>query len=134
MKLAVSNSAAVLDTWAMVAFLRGESSAPTVRQAIEAGAAASWINLGEVQYIESRRVGFDTAELAVESMAVAVAADEPTRHTIRAAARIKADGGISFADAFAIELAERLQVPLLTGDPEIIGLSRPTLQVRDIRT
>jgi predicted nucleic acid-binding protein len=79
----------------MIAFLRGEPSASAVREAIEAGASASWINLGELLYIEARRVGFELAELAVESMAAAVAADEPDRSSVKAAARIKADGGAS---------------------------------------
>lgn len=39
---------AVFDTWAMISFLRGEPSAPVVREEIENGAAASWINLGDV--------------------------------------------------------------------------------------
>lgn len=128
-----SRRGAALDTWAIVAFLRDEPSAPAVRKALENGSAASWINLGEVLYIETRRVGAKRAEIAVESMAAAVDAEVPDRHAIQAAARIKAGGGLSYADAFAIEIAERNGLPLLTGDPEILALSRSRLRLGDLR-
>jgi predicted nucleic acid-binding protein len=39
---------------------------------------------------------------------------------VKAAASVKATGGLSYADAFAVALAKEFEAPLLTGDPEII--------------
>lgn len=51
------------------------------------------------------------------------------------AARIKAGGGPSYADAFCIATAERLKAPLWTGDPEIITLAESMrCEVVDLRT
>ena len=49
-----------------------------------------------------------------------------------AAARLKAAGGISYADAFCVASAERHQVPLYTGDPEILALQIPVQRI-DLR-
>jgi predicted nucleic acid-binding protein len=43
---------------------------------------------------------------------------------VRAAAELKAEGGLSFADAFAASLARELAAPLVTGDPEFAGLEQ----------
>jgi ribonuclease VapC len=48
------------------------------------------------------------------------------------AARVKARHTLSYADAFAVALAERLRVPLITGDPEILAMDRE-LEVLDPR-
>jgi predicted nucleic acid-binding protein len=40
---------------------------------------------------------------------------------VKAAASVKATGGLSYADAFAVSLAKEFEAPLLTGDPEIIA-------------
>jgi len=47
---------------------------------------------------------------------------------ILAAARLKAVHRLSYADAFAVGLAEKLGAVIRTGDPEIVGLST-TIQV-----
>jgi predicted nucleic acid-binding protein len=49
------------------------------------------------------------------------------------AARLKAGGGISYADCFAIATAQRYQAPLFTGDPEIIDWAGD-VEVIDLRT
>ncbi len=50
-----------------------------------------------------------------------------------AAARIKARGGLSYADCFVIATAQRYRAPLLTGDPEIIDWAGD-VEVIDLRT
>jgi len=47
----------------------------------------------------------------------------PSKADILAAARIKAKHRLSYADAFAVSLADEMGGTLLTGDPEIIALS-----------
>ncbi len=124
---------AVLDAWALIAFLHDERPAHRVRQALDAGAAASWVNLGEVLYIEARRQGERRALKAVEALAASLDVRPAAGEATRRAALVKARGGLSYADCFAVATAEELGVPLLTGDPEIVRLRRAALQVEDLR-
>ncbi|MFN8201894.1 MAG: PIN domain-containing protein [Solirubrobacteraceae bacterium] len=41
---------------------------------------------------------------------------------VLSASRLKARGGISYADCFAVATAQRHRLPLVTGDPEILAL------------
>lgn len=112
---------AVLDAWAVVAVLMGEPAGPRVEQTIgTGGAGASWINLGEAHYQLTRRRGAAAADMGLRRILSRVQGEEPDAALVMAAARIKAGGGISYADCFVIATAQRYQAPLLTGDPEII--------------
>lgn len=84
-------------------------------------------------YIEGRQHSVDDAVGAVVEFAQSVVAEEPQQQLILEAARIKTTHPVSYADAFAVATAERHRLPLLTGDPELIGLDREHLQVVDIR-
>ena len=46
---------------------------------------------------------------------------------VRAAAELKALGGLSYADCFAASLAQELDATLVTGDPEFAGLEKEGL-------
>ncbi|MEV4419304.1 PIN domain-containing protein [Patulibacter sp. NPDC049589] len=125
----------VLDSWALLALLRAEPAAPAVREAIEESGLAviSWVNLGEVAYIAARRVGWGRAEEVVRDAARSlVRAEDPDPNLVMHAAKWKADGGLSYADAFAAATAERHRAPLLTGDPELIALNG-RIDVVDLR-
>ncbi len=125
----------VLDSWALLALFRAEPAAPAVRKAIEEASLAviSWVNLGEVAYIAARRIGWDRAEQVVRDAARSlVRAEDPDPALIMRAAKWKANGGLSYADAFATATAERHQAPLLTGDPELIALN-DRIDVVDLR-
>ena len=123
-----------LDSWAVLALLRGEPSGPYVRDRIAAERSViSWINLGEVLYLESRRVGVSRAELAVSAVTDVIDTELPDVDLVRAAASRKSAGGLSYADAFAVATAERHREPLLTGDPEIVALADRALEVIDLR-
>jgi predicted nucleic acid-binding protein len=124
----------VLDSWAVLALLRGEPSGPYVRDRIAAERSViSWVNLGEVLYLESRRVGASRADLAVSAVTDVIDAELPDVELVRAAAARKSVGGLSYADAFAVATAERHRGPLLTGDPEIVALADRALEVIDLR-
>jgi PIN domain nuclease of toxin-antitoxin system len=123
----------VLDSWAVLALLRDERSADRVQSAVERGALASWVNLGEAIYVEAPRVGFSVARSVIVRLAEIVRAEEPDAQLVQDAAGVKAEHRLSFADAFAVATAERHVLPLLTGDPEIIGLGRKSLRVVDLR-
>jgi PIN domain nuclease of toxin-antitoxin system len=124
----------VLDAWAVLALLRDEPGADEVDRAVGSGAATMcWINLGEVFYIEARLAGETAAAAVVEAVGKKVNVVNADRELVLEAARVKASHPLSYADAFAVALAERLRVPLLTGDPEILELDRDA-QVIDPRT
>jgi len=116
----------------VLALLRGEPARLRVRAAIERGAICSWINLGEALYKQAREAGWDRAVQVIDAFAANVTAEPADAEMVRAAAAIKADGGVSYADCFAIATAERHRAPLLTGDPEILSLSRPGLKLVDL--
>ncbi len=116
----------VVDSWALVAWVRREPSAPLVRRFLleaEAGngsLAMSWINVAETFYILAKR---DSAAVADEfftrlpSLPIRVVL--PDEEGIMAAARIKAVHPVAFGDAFAIALAQAEQASVITGDDEI---------------
>ncbi len=104
-----------------------------VQEAIAAGGGVvSWVNLGEVYYVSIRRRGAADAELALRLVLASVRAEDTIPQVTREAARLKALGGLSYADCFAIATARRHQAPLLTGDPEIID-SASGVEVIDLR-
>lgn len=111
----------VLDSWALLAYLKDEPAAGRIESEwLESGAAISSINLGEVLYIRIRAIGKDSAQVDVETIRRRLTLVEPDWSLVIAAATIKASGGLSYADAFCIATALHLEAPLWTGDPEII--------------
>lgn len=128
-------SSFVLDSYAILALLGGETGAEEVAlilSALESGLAVSAVNVGEVFYILRRRRGLEAAVSAEEAIyghpRLKVA--EASRERIRAAALLKADGGLSFADAFALALAKELGGTLVTGDPEFAKWERDGQSIR----
>lgn len=111
----------VFDSWALLAYLGGEPAAERIESVwLEEGAAISSINLGEVFYIRIRQVGEESACADVESLRGLLEVIDPDWALVSTAARVKAGGGLSYADAFCIATAHRAEGPLWTGDPEII--------------
>jgi predicted nucleic acid-binding protein len=111
----------VLDSWALLAYLKDEPAAGRIESEwLESGAAISSINLGEVLYIRTRAIGENSARADVETIRRRLTLIEPDWSLVMAAATIKASGGLSYADAFCIATALHLSAPLWTGDPEII--------------
>jgi len=115
----------VLDAFAVMAFLRDEPGGPRVRELLHAAARGetwlylSLINYGEVLYMVERRWGeielhrviAHLDELPIRVMPI----DRPLTF---AAAHVKAHHTISYADAFAVALAQKLDAMVVTGDPE----------------
>jgi predicted nucleic acid-binding protein len=125
----------VLDSWALLAYLKDEPAAGRIESEwLESGAAISSINLGEVLYIRIRAIGEDSALSDVETIRRRLTLVEPDWSLVIAAAAIKANGGLSYADAFCIATALHLKAPLWTGDPEIIDqATEHSCQVIDLR-
>jgi len=119
--------AVVLDAYAVLAFLDDEPGAVAVAEVLRSGEPwMTLVNLGEVMYIVERERGVEAAD---EVWANLRAQERPgagqsirwldvDEVLVRAAAKIKAGGGISYADSFAAAAAGILGCPVLTGDPE----------------
>jgi ribonuclease VapC len=115
----------VLDTFAVVAYLRGESGGEAVRDLLrraqkkEVALSLCLVNYGEVLYMTERAGGLEAATEAiriVEQLPVQIAPVD--RALTFAAAHVKAHHSISYADAFAVALAQELGATVVTGDPE----------------
>lgn len=128
--------AIVLDTWGLIAHLRDEPAGEVVREGwLDEGAAMCSVNLGEALYMEIRARGTEGAGSTVDSVRRELTVVDPDWDLVVSAAKVKAKGGLSYADAFAIATAERLQAPLWTGDPEIVDRAEKlACEVRDLRS
>jgi predicted nucleic acid-binding protein len=115
----------VLDIFAVLAYLQKETGEAPVQSFLERAARAEaslllcLVNLGEVAYIVERQRGHSAAEAAlglIQELPIAIITAD--RVLTLAAAHIKAQFPLSYADAFAAALAEQQQATLLTGDAE----------------
>ncbi|MBI2939302.1 MAG: type II toxin-antitoxin system VapC family toxin [Chloroflexi bacterium] len=115
----------VLDSFAVISLLRqqpgGERVRELLRQAAAGGATLrlSAINVGEVVYIEQRSKGTAGVQAFLAELRRApVIVEDASWERILAAAHVKGQYPVSYADAFAIALAEEHGATLVTGDPE----------------
>lgn len=125
----------VLDTFALMAYLRREKNFQIVRNIIletlqgKSGSFMSVINLGELYYMQARKSGTIKAENSVKFVKRAGILIEPaTTARVMNAAKIKATVSLSYADAFAASLALELNATLVTGDAEYKPLE-PNLKI-----
>jgi len=85
----------------------------------------SWINLGEVYYTIARRKGTDASDEVLNDIKMLpITLHEPSKGDILDAARIKSRHKLSYADAFAVSLAKKINGTIFTGDPEILLLNK----------
>lgn len=123
----MSDSAAVfiLDSYALLAYLGGEVGEERVKEILhnaslgERRGLMSLINLGEVVYITERERGLAKAQKVlaiIEQLPIEILPVD--RKTVLAAAHIKAQYPIAYADAFAITAAQSHEGIVLTGDAE----------------
>lgn len=113
----------VLDSYALLAMLEDQAGAERVAEIISLPSGAvflSVVNLGEVLYIVERR---RSKQAANEVAGAVVATDEirlvdATFERTQIAANVKARGGLSYADCFAVALAQETGGTIVTGDPE----------------
>lgn len=119
-----------------MALLKGEEAAERVRGLMaEHEPVMSSINLGEVLYALTRSHGWDTASERAEAVRQVVRVHDPDWGLVRAAARAKADGGLSYADSFCVAVARRHSAAIATGDPELLAPGGPaeTIDLRPRR-
>jgi PIN domain nuclease of toxin-antitoxin system len=125
----------VFDSWALLAYLADEPAAERIESAwVQEGATISGVNLGEVLYLRIRADGEKSARADVDRVRDLLEVTEPDWALVSAAARVKAQGGLSYADAFCIATAMHAEAPLWTGDPEIVEqAARHSCDVVDLR-
>jgi predicted nucleic acid-binding protein len=120
----------VLDSFALLAYLEAEAGMPRVRSVLEGAQARrhvvylSLINLGEALYITERERGLVAARRTLGAVGdLPIELVPVVRPTVLAAAHIKAQFPISYADAFAAVAARDCGGIVLTGDPEFRPLA-----------
>ena len=115
----------VLDSYALLAYLEAEPGSDRVSEFLEAAKGKKCrlymcvVNLGEVMYIVERERGLPKAqetlaridELPIEIM-------NADRTLTLAAAHLKMDCPIAYADCFAAALSQVKNATLVTGDAE----------------
>ena len=115
----------VLDSFALVSLFHRDPGWKVVQAALyeqekaRMRAVLNWINWGEFFYIVKRRVGaakgIETLRLLEQLPIELFPVDQPL---VRAAAEIKSDHALSYADAFCVATAQRLNATVLTNDHE----------------
>lgn len=126
----MSAAVAVADSWAVLAFLRGERPAAlSMRRYLRRSRSGSlrlllnWINLGEVYYRIAQIRGFEGADKALDLIRDLPLELYPIRERlVLEAAHLKAQHALSYADAFAVATARVERGYVITGDPEILNL------------
>jgi predicted nucleic acid-binding protein len=118
-----------LDAFALLAWLRSEPGADLVEGFLnqadgetDFNCFISLINLGEVYYRLCRLRGGEQADAFWEDArrhVLPLSIVGPTQRRVLQAAQLKARYPIAFADAFAVQLTREMEIPLVSGDPEI---------------
>ena len=127
----MSAARVVLDSFALLAFFRGEAGEEKVAALLErAGLRDEPLHMTEVNYAEvkciiMRKDGKDRwGEIAGELPALPIEFHFATRALADIAADVKARYKLSLADAFAAALAKERKAQLVTGDPEFKALDK----------
>lgn len=115
----------IFDSYAFLVFFQDENNADKVEELLlkaEEGKITillSVINLGEIYYTISRKLGRKIAEQKIEEInRMAVDIVPADRELTLMAAGIKAAHPISYADCFAAALTQKNRGELITGDRE----------------
>ena len=114
-----------LDSFALLAFLNREKGFEKVRALLHAAESSgepllmNAINIGEVYYIIAKARSPQKAEEFLHRLETLPI--QPVTNSfsdVLEAAKLKAQFPISYADAFAVSTALRVQAVVVTGDPE----------------
>ena len=115
----------VLDSFAVLALLGGEPGGEEVARLLqqaqegEVHLLMTWVNVGEVAYIVERRWGKEQLRQMLAVLEETALEIVPVGQELAlAAAHVKAEHPLAYADAFAAALAAKMGATLVTGDPE----------------
>ena len=120
------NRKRLLDSYALLAYLNKEAGFEKVKThlavAQESGnfIIMNEINIGETYYILHRKRSAEKADYFIDTVleGLPILRIPNDFYAIIAAARIKAEYPLSFADCFAIVSAQHEDAVVITGDPE----------------
>lgn len=119
-----------IDSYALLAYLEGEPGGDRVKELLEAATEGkcrlymSIINLGEVMYIVERERGLPKAQetlAQIDELPIEIV--DADRNLTLAAAHLKTQWSIAYADCFAAALSQLKNATLVTGDPEFRKVS-----------
>jgi predicted nucleic acid-binding protein len=123
--------APVLDSFALLTFLRGEAGEEQVAALLEKASDRdvsvhmTEVNYAEVKYMIARKDGADRwAEIARELPTLPIEFHPADRRLADVAADFKTRYRLSLADAFAAALARERKADLITGDTEFKPLEK----------
>ena len=115
----------ILDSYALLAYFQAEPAGAKVRNILKEAAAGavvtflSVISLGEIYYIVARKRGEEEAGAITEAISrLPVGLVDAMKERVLAAARVKAQHPVSYADAFVVAAAIEFTATIVTGDPE----------------
>ena len=123
--------ATVLDSFALIAYFRGEPAGVVVKELLQKASKAdkpvhmTEVNYAEAKYMIVRKDGADAwAEAARVLVALPIEVHPAGRELAEAAANFKSRFSLSLADAFAAALAKQLKAELVTGDMEFKAMEK----------
>ena len=113
----------VLDTYALLAYLKQEQGHEKVRQLLVSANTEVFmndINIGETYYIISRARGLEDAEYFLSAVLPSLSLERVSNDLddVIEAAKIKAQFPISYADCFVIATARKTNATIVSGDPD----------------
>ena len=124
-----------LDSWAVLAWLDGESPAlERIEGLLADRPVISWVNVVEVYYRVERDHGRRSADDVLSELRIILDVELPGTARMIQTARLKARLPIALADCFAVATAAAHRLPLLTGDPEILKTPDLPCAVEDLRS
>jgi predicted nucleic acid-binding protein len=119
----------VLDSWAVIAFLEDEPSAPQIADLIaiaheeEIPLYMTVVNVGEVWYTIAREISEDDANVSIKELRdLRIQFENVDWELTQEAARFKSQNRMSYADCYAAALAKLYKGDLVTGDAEFKAL------------
>jgi ribonuclease VapC len=128
--------ATVLDSFALIAYFRGEPTGVPVKEILEKASKAdkpvhmTEVNYAEAKYMILRKDGGDAwAEAAKILIALPIEFHPADRELADVAADFKSRFSLSLADAFAAALAKKHKAELVTGDPEFKAVEKEVKMV-----
>ena len=119
------NNEYILDSYALLAYFEAEPGSDRVRELLKAAKDRKChlymcvVNLGELMYIVERERGLAEAQdtlTRIDELPIKII--NADRIVTLAAAHLKKDCPIAYADCFAAALAQIQNAILVTGDPE----------------
>ena len=124
-------SAMVLDSFALIAYFRGEPAGMLVKDILQKASKAdkpvhmTEVNYAEAKYMILRKYGAEAwAEAANSLVALPIEFHPADRELADVAADFKSRFSLSLADAFAAALAKQYKAALVTGDPEFVAVEK----------